>query len=148
MIDDQSFDHLGIAIVDLSKIKHEVFTTKINYMDEKFVSKYLKDSDNDVNNKITAFLMDPVQKNYWEKRKRFYIFFLATETDLPNHFLEFYVGKEIKETDESIMARTSSIKETNVEGGLCGLNSYIQQASLSTQNLTSVTDMDNKESLT
>lgn len=60
MIEDSSLDHLGIPMVDLSKIKHEVFTTKINYQDEKFVSKYLKDSDNDINNKITAHIKDPV----------------------------------------------------------------------------------------
>lgn len=129
-IEDDSFDHLGLKILDISSLKNEIFSIPEDPFDESSILNYLRTQDEDITKKIGDHLVSEKDKALWAKRKRFYIFFIATETDLPNHFLEFYMKGDEEDDDESLLSRTTSIKENKIEGGISGMSSYLKQISL------------------
>lgn len=131
LIDDHSFDHLGLRILDFSKVRSKIPDIPDDPHDEQKILAYIRSQNHDTLKIIGNQLESKEDKQLWAKRKRYYIFFIATETDLPTRFLEFYTNGDEEEDDESLLSHSTSITENKIEHGISGMSTYLKNISYS-----------------
>jgi hypothetical protein len=103
-----------------------IFLVPDDPLDEINVLNYLKSEDKLLTDRIAKSLTEKKDIDLWAKRKRYYIIFIATQTDLPNHFVKYYLGADQQNEDESVLSRSTSIKGDKVEEGMHEMSTYLK----------------------